>query len=353
MAKAAIIEAAPEVDQIEGVALPRAQSYYIGHEQAQQSLLSAYKSSRMHHAWILGGEKGIGKATLAFRFARFLLENPQAQDESVQMAQSLDVAVNAAHAKMVSAGSHADILHLRRPYDEKSKRFKRDLTVDEVRKTQSFFGSTAAGGAWRICIVDAADEMNTNAANALLKVLEEPPQQTLFLLVSHNPGRLLPTIRSRCRMLSMHKLKDDEILTALVQLGVRIPQDPTARAHLLMLADGSLRQAVMVSQGTALDIASRFEELCSNMLRLDMAQVHGFADLVSGRGAEDAWQTFLDLVRSFLHQQVHKHALEAPSALVRWSELWEKVSRAAADAEALNLDRKQVVLNFFMDLKKL
>ncbi|SDR02746.1 DNA polymerase III subunit delta' [Pseudovibrio sp. Tun.PSC04-5.I4] len=349
MAKAPIVEDAPEFDEVEGLLLPREQTVLYGHEQAETELLDAYRSQRFHHAWILGGPKGIGKATLAFRFARFILEHPDRFSTPVAAANSLYVPPESRSSHMIAAGSHADLLHLRRPWDVKAKRFKRDLPVDEIRKTTAFFGSTAAGGNWRICIVDAADDMNQSAANALLKILEEPPKQSLFILLSHNPGRLLPTIRSRCRRLPMRKLEEATIEHALSDMGSF--QGGTSRA-LHALADGSLRQAALATNGGALDIAQEFSRLTEMLSNLDMIRVHSFADKVSARGAEDAWNTFLELARTFLSNQLRKDASARPDALVRWADLWEKVGRAASTADALNLDRKQVVLSFLIDLRK-
>ena len=348
MAKAPIIEEAPEFDEVDGLPLPREQSQLYGHQIAETELLDAYRSQRFHHAWILGGPKGIGKATLAFRFARFILEHPDRFSTPVMAANSLYVPPESHSARMVAAGSHADLLHLRRPWDLKTKRFKRDLPVDEVRKTTGFFGSTAAGGNWRICIVDSADDMNQSAANALLKILEEPPKQSLFILLSHNPGRLLPTIRSRCRKLTMRKLEEPMIEQALSEMGCS-PSGNTTALH--TLADGSLRQAALAANGGALDIAQEFTALVEAVANLDMIRAYSFADKVSARGAEDAWSTFLELARTFLSNQLRKDASSRPDALVRWADLWEKVGRAASIADALNLDRKQVVLSFLIDLR--
>ncbi|EEA96735.1 DNA polymerase III subunit delta' [Pseudovibrio sp. JE062] len=349
MAKAPIIEEVPEFDEVDGLPLPREQTRLYGHELAETELLDAYRSQRFHHAWILGGPKGIGKATLAFRFARFILEHPDRFSTPVMAANSLYVPPESHSAQMVAAGSHADLLHLRRPWDLKGKRFKRDLPVDEVRRTTGFFGSTAAGGNWRICIVDSADDMNQSAANALLKILEEPPKQSLFILLSHNPGRLLPTIRSRCRKLTMRKLEEPMIEHALTEMGCG-PSGNTEALH--TLADGSLRQAALAANGGALDIAQEFTGLVETITNLDMIRAHGFADKIAARGAEDAWNTFLELARTFLSNQLRKDASTKPDALVRWADLWEKVGRAASTADALNLDRKQVVLTFLVDLRK-
>ena len=166
-------------------------------------LAEAFASGRMHHAWLLAGRAGIGKATLAYRLARHVLARPDERDHS---GKSLEVPTDSAAARQVAALSHPGLLVLRRPYDTKSKRFVSAIPVDEVRRLKSFLGLTSGENAWRVVIVDTADELNLNAANALLKSLEEPPRRALFMLVASEPSGLLPTIRSRCRRLDLQPL---------------------------------------------------------------------------------------------------------------------------------------------------
>src|SRR4029077_2872691 len=145
--------------------------------------------------------QGIGKATLAYRFACSALASPH---ERASGGETLDVADDTRAARQVRALSHPGLLLLRRPYDEKAKRFASAIPVDEVRRLRSFLSHRATDDGWRVVIVDDAKELNVNAANALLKSLEEPPQRTIFLLIAPAPGKLLPTIRSRCRMLPLN-----------------------------------------------------------------------------------------------------------------------------------------------------
>jgi DNA polymerase-3 subunit delta' len=184
-------------DQITGIVLPRENLHLFGHEAAERVLLEAYRSGRMHHAWLITGPEGIGKATLAFRIARFILANPDPSENSIAVADDLTVEAPDALIGKIAHGIHPNILHLQRPWDEKGKRYRTEISVDTVRRIVPFLGTTAGEGGWRIVLVDPADEMNRSAANALLKALEEPPPRTLFVLVSQTPGRLLTTIRSR------------------------------------------------------------------------------------------------------------------------------------------------------------
>src|SRR5436305_5511774 len=177
---------------------PRETSILAGHREAEAALLNAYRSGRIPHAWLIGGAQGIGKATLASRMARFVLAHRNPLAPSVQRAETLAVDRSDPVARQVAAAAHGGLLVLERGLNDRGV-LRTVITVDETRETISFFGSTAAVDGWRVCIVDTVDELNPNAANALLKIPEEPPQRSLFLLVSHAPARALPTILSRCR----------------------------------------------------------------------------------------------------------------------------------------------------------
>ncbi len=352
MAKAPIVEAVPVVDGIDGVPLPMEQTSLIGQERAEKALLDAYRSTRMHHAWLLGGPKGIGKATLAFRFARFALAHPERFGPEVAAATDLTISPESPAFRQVATGAHPNVLHLRRPYDEKGKRFKQDLPVEEVRRTVSFFGSTASGAGWRICIVDSADDMNASSANALLKILEEPPKNSLFLLLSHSPGRLLPTIRSRCRFLDMDVLSEEQVNAGLASMPTADAIDPATRADAAKFADGSLRAALLLLHGDGLAIYHGFLDLAQNLPLIDVLKLHALADVVAARGQTDNWDSFLKIARDWIHSRLQGTDAGNLERLVRWSEVWEKMGRAAADAEALNLDKKQVVLDVFLNLSE-
>ncbi|MEM8700928.1 MAG: DNA polymerase III subunit delta' [Pseudomonadota bacterium] len=341
----------PEVDALPGYPLPNEQTRLIGHRTSEQALLDAYRSERLHHAWILGGAKGIGKATLAFRFAKFIVANPDRFGPGVSAATDLSLADDHPVLRQVAAGGHPNILHLRRPWDEKSKRFKSDLPVDEVRRTVSFFGTTASAKAWRICIVDAADDMNASSANALLKILEEPPERCLFLVLSHAPGRLLPTIRSRCRRLGMDGLTPAEIAGGLQVLGVDELPGSDDLAELATTADGSLRSAISLLSGDGLAIAKGLRRLADNAAQLDLSAVHALADLVAARGQNDNWLNFQHVLERLCHERMRQDMQAGVQSAYRHVALWEKTNTAIRDADALNLDRKQVVLDFFFALR--
>src|ERR1700736_1609309 len=189
---------------------PRETTALFGHRDAETALLNAYRSGRIPHAWLIGGAQGIGKATLAYRMARFVLAHRNPLSPSVQRAETLAVDRSDPVARQITAGAHGGLLVLERGLNDRGV-LRTVITVDETRETISFFGSTAAVDGWRVCIVDTVDELNPNAANALLKILEEPPQRSLFLLVSHSPARALPTILSRCRKLPLRPLSTADV----------------------------------------------------------------------------------------------------------------------------------------------
>ncbi|MBN9670624.1 DNA polymerase III subunit delta' [Roseibium aggregatum] len=343
----------PEVDALPGVPLPHERDRLIGHTAAEATLLEAYRSERLHHAWILGGPKGIGKATLAFRLARFAVAHPDRFGPETASKNTLRVPEDHPAARQLKGGGHPNILHLRRPWDEKSKRFKSDLPVDEIRRTVSFFGTTASANAWRLCIVDAADDMNISSANALLKILEEPPERCLFLVLSHAPGRLLPTIRSRCRRLDLAPLEPEEIITGLRELAPSALPSEADLMEIAKTADGSLRSALTLLSGDGLTIAKGVRQLAETAKGLDLAAVHALADLVAARGQSDNWDSFQHIAETWLHARMRQALKSGIPNAFEYVGLWEKTKKAIGESDALNLDRKQVVLDFFLALRGL
>ena len=194
---------------------PRETIVLYGHAEAEQTLLAAYRSLRFPHAWLIAGPAGIGKATLAYRMARFMLAHPDPFAPSVLGAKSLHVDADHPVARRIAAQAQPDLLVLERTINEKTGKLRQDIQVDDVRRTVAFFGSTAGEGGWRIAIVDAVDELNPSGANALLKILEEPPRRAALLLVSRSAARLLPTMRSRCRVLALRPLDAADVEKAI------------------------------------------------------------------------------------------------------------------------------------------
>ncbi len=230
----------PEPDRIEGAPHPRETNLLYGQDAAQADFLQAFGSDRLHHGWLITGPRGVGKATLAWQIARFLLATPLVREDGLFGAPppptDLHIAPDHPVSRRMLAGSEAGLFALRRPYDDKAKRLKAQITVDEVRRLKGFFALSSADGGRRVVIVDTADDMNVSAANAILKLLEEPPDRTTLLLVSHQPSRLLPTIRSRCRELRLAPLNAADMAQALA--ATEIEQDVSNPAALAALSGG-------------------------------------------------------------------------------------------------------------------
>ncbi len=245
----------PEADRLPGAPHPRETARVFGHGAAEAAFLDAYASGRLHHAWLIAGPKGVGKATLAWRLARFLLAQPPDEGGGLfgapEPPATLDVAPDHPVARRVAALSEPRLFLLRRPWDEKTKKLKTEITVDATRRLKEFFALSAAEGGRRVVIVDAADEMNRSAANALLKLLEEPPERATLLLIAHSPARLLPTIRSRCRILRLRPLPAPDLAEALAQAGAEPVEGPTAPS-LAALADGSVGAAFQLIESDGL-----------------------------------------------------------------------------------------------------
>jgi len=339
----------------------------VGHDIAERTMLAAQQAGKLHHAWLLTGPRGIGKATLAWRFARFLLAG---QEGGLFGApDSLDVAREAPGRSLIDARSHPDLFHLRRTMNPDTGRMRNEIVVDDVRGLGEFMHMTPAMGDWRVAIVDAADEMNRNAANAVLKILEEPPPNAVLLIVAHAPGRLLPTIRSRCRRLAMHPLADE---TVVALLGDHAPNtSPDERMALTRLGEGSIGRALELASAGSLALYREMVDVLATLPELDMPRLHGFAERFARRGEEANadWRSLNYLFDGWLKGLLREGAVGAESppvvpaeralreklltaaSLDRWMEAWEKVARLLSRSDAVNTDRKQTVLGSFLILQ--
>jgi len=358
-----------EPDRLDGFAHPRMASDFVGNAIAEQTLLKAYTSGRLHHAWLFSGPEGVGKATLAYRFARFLLARDGDGGDAIAQG-SLSIPSENRVSALVGARAHPNLLVLRRPWLPERKRLATAITVGEARRLRRFFGHTAGAGRWRVVIIDRAEEMNVAAANALLKNLEEPPADCVFLLVCSAPGRLPVTIRSRCRTLKFAPLDSAELETAVLAAfraaGQAAPQGELVRAC-LPLAQGSVGRALRLLESGGSELYDRLIRLIARLPELDHEGVHALADELSSPRADEAYQLFFELagdtlVRIVGHATTGQGALGAEaelagrlkdaSALAQWASLWETIQRAKAEADALNLDRKNLVLATFFRLEE-
>ncbi|MDA1090465.1 MAG: DNA polymerase III subunit delta' [Proteobacteria bacterium] len=373
-------------DDIEyGAPPPVANPDLIGHDEAEATLKQAFACGRLAHAWLLSGPRGIGKATLAYRFARYVLAHggpdagpiagPETGPDTGQglFGDGLDLPENKPDSlyiapehpvfRRVKSGGHSDLKVVIRTINDKTDKMRTEIVVEDVRSVNDFFHHTAGEGGWRVVVVDCADEMNTIAANALLKVLEEPPPRGLLLLVSHNPGRLLPTIRSRCRKLVLHALPEDRVASLISTYRPDLDDgDVSVLAH---LADGSPGRALALADKGGLGLYRDMMGLLETLPRLDVGALHAFGGKLGKTGADEAFHTVSGLLQWWLSRLILAAAggpmegaeealmkrLAGAASLDRWFEVWEKINRLLAKTDPINLSRKQVVLNVFLSLQ--
>lgn len=369
-------DALPGPDQIAGAPHPKSTLQIFGQDAAQADFLQAYNSGRLHHGWLLTGPRGTGKATMAYRIARFLLSQPVAQDDGLFGAppapSSLDTDPDHAIARRIAAGSEPGLCILKRggagstESDQRKNleagKFAKDIRVGDVRKLNDFFNFSATDGGRRVVIVDAADELNTQAANALLKRLEEPPQNATLLLVAHQPSRLLPTIRSRCRELRFAPLGAQDMQAALMHA---MPDASGDQAGLTALTSGSVGEAIRLANLSGLAIYAELTQLFASLPRMDRARAVALADAASGRGAEDKLDLMIDLLGLLLARLARTGTLGSPpqmqavqgeadmlmrlapdpGAARRWAAVAQEADARLRHGRAVNLDPAALILD--------
>ncbi len=319
---------------------PRENPHLMGHVAAERAMLEAMRGGRLHHAWLMTGPDGVGKATLAFRFARRLLAGG---------AETLDLEVGHPVFRRVAAGSHADLLTVEREWDEKKKRLKKNISADRAREIPGFLHLTPAEGGWRVVIVDGAEDVNPQSANALLKVLEEPPARAVLLLVSASPGRLLPTIRSRCRHLALEALPEADMERVL---SLYLPSMPAAeRAHLASLAQGSPGRALNLAEHGGLAVAGLVDEVFQKMPEFPLLRGYEMADSMR---EEVAFDLFFSLLRGGIAGAVTAHLRGAADGVQArllglhgvdwWGAVWSRLGEIQRETEQHNLERRQAVV---------
>jgi len=352
-------ETEPVSDRLEACPHPRETYDLIGQAEAEHEILKAYRSNALPQAIILGGPPGLGKATLAWRTARFLLSHPNPNEASVQAATDLSVDRDHPISHQLEALSHPDIVLLRRETNEKSKKFYSEIRTEDVRGAIHLFQQAAGAGGYRICIVDSADDLNRSGANALLKTIEEPPPKSLFLIVAHRPDSLLPTIRSRCRRILLKPLAADAILNILEGLAPPWPHLPQGeRAEAAERAQGSLHDALRLLNGHGVALDMQIRAMLTALPQVDWLSVHALADQITGRDGLADYQTLMITIIDWLSETTRARAgagcagVQAVDLkrLAPLAEVWEKVSEAARETEVLNLDKRPLVLSIFADL---
>lgn len=362
------VEALPEADRLGAFPHPRHTLRLFGHDGAQTELRAALDSGRMHHAWMLTGRSGIGKATLAYAVARRILAGP---DERLdEPGRPFAVRADCSAERQVGVLSHPGLLLIRRPWDQKAKRHLTQIPVDEVRRLKTFVSLSAGGGDRRVVIADSLDEMNVNAANALLKALEEPPTGLVFLLIASEPGRVLPTIRSRCRTLALRPLSDDLVVRAARAAaaacdGIDLPEG-TAATTLAALAEGSVGRYLTLAAADGVKLQARVRALFDRLPAVDWTAVHALADETSGADKAERfdllWELLLTALSGSIRARVQaSQATERAAACRMIAEdrvsqaavLWADAVAEKAELDSLNLDRRILLVTLVQRLARL
>ncbi len=334
-------------DVLDGAVPPAENTKLFGHAEAEHFLAQSYRSGKGHHAILIEGPEGIGKATLAFRFANHVLSHPEPTLAPEELA---DPDPKSIVSRQIASGASHNLLHLTRPTDEKTGKVKGAITVDEVRRAGKFFSQTSGTGNWRIVIVDPADDLNRNAANAILKILEEPPKRSLFLVLTHAPGKLLPTIRSRCLPLHLKPLAPDALRHAMAHLGLDVSGEHGEKV--LASADGSVSEALKLINYGGIDIMAAFETVLAGQGPAIRKDMHKLADVLAGKDGETIFEFFTALVTSHIMREARTAARFGDiERAERFARLSGGITERLTVAQAYNLDRKQTILSILDDLK--
>lgn len=345
---AADLEEGAEPDQLEGTPHPREQVAFHGHPESEKAFLDAMGAGRLHHAWLIGGAEGIGKATLAYRVAKFLLAYPRPPSP---LPETLRIGADHPVARQVAARSHPNLAVLRRTSATDKKAASATIPVEAVRKATALFGSTAADAGYRICVVDSAEDLTLSSANALLKLIEEPPARSLFLIVSHAPRRVLPTIRSRCRRLDLRPLGELDLRAVVRSLGSPWAEtDEGLLAQAIRGAEGSVRRTLEMLDEAKIQLVAELTRSLDALPAIDMKYVLSLSESLSRKDAEDRYDLALDTVFRWASGRVRAQADLGAARLAPLVEVCDKIARSAREVDVFNLDRRPLVISLFDDL---
>lgn len=344
MAKRARISEPDDLDRIEGYPHPRETSAFIGQEAVLARAARAIRGGKPPQGWLISGPPGIGKATLAYRIARYLLT----YGAHPTGASDLSVPPEDPNAIQVAAGSHPGLLVLKRGINERTGKPMTELPVSEIRRLQGFFGMTSGAGGWRIAIVDSADDMNDNAANAILKLLEEPPSRAMLILLANRPGQLLPTIRSRCQRLDLRPLPEKDVADTLK---IHLPDaSDDERAALARLSGGSIGAALALAEGEGRNLAAEADRLIEHAAAPDVIALLALGDRLWRM--RDGLSRLGDFLIDALTARIRARARQPGQNLRPWTLLLSRLDEDFARARALNLEPRQTILSAARDLSQ-
>lgn len=340
---------------------PQNNPYLVGHEDAENSFLKSWKAGKLHNSWLITGPEGIGKATFAYKLARFLL----AAGENQKIAcNSLDIAENNPVFRLVSNNSHPDLKIIQRDFIETDKKkvikaikdgdamdakqlqeLKKSavIKVDEVRAVNEFLSKKSFDGNWRIVIVDSVDDLNTAGANAILKILEEPPVKSLLLLISHNPGSLLPTIRSRCAKINLQPLNENIVASLLRRYRPQLNE--TEIKGLAKISSGSIGRAINYADNDGLGLYEKLEKIFYSRSKLEVSDVLELCE--SAAHDESVWCLLSELIVKFMSEM-----FKSGENIKEMGNAWDFSMRLFRETESLNMDKKQVLLNIITTIYK-
>ena len=370
------LEPLPLSDKISGAPHPSEATKIFGQDSAQQQFSNAFDMGRLHHAWLLSGPRGVGKATLVWKIAKFLLTTPNAPAQDglfgamSQHVSNLETPPDHPALPRILAGSEPALCVLRRSYDEKRKRFKQNITVDDVRSLKSFFGLSAADGGARVVIIDAADDMTDSAANALLKMLEEPPKNAFLFLISHQPAALLPTLRSRCRELRLSALSHDMMQQALTQAKIHLSEEQSSL--FTRLSAGSAGQAIRLAQLDGDALYSALISTLQTLPSLNQSAALKLAESFAGQANSERFDLLIDLIDYILGQAAKTSLIpldpdsdpttldqklfttlhKGPIGARKWALLQQDISQRMRHGRAVNLDPVTLILDMFFKIEK-
>ena len=360
-----------------GLRAPRKSDFCVGFDKAEQDLLHQIEKGTMPHALIFAGPEGIGKSTFTYRMIRYLLKNGGKEtadggmfgdDLPAESVTTFEIPSDDPVFSKVASGGHPDLMTVERAYDEKKQRYKGNVDVDSVRKITPFMRMTASQGGWRIVLVDDADTMNRNAQNAVLKILEEPPAHALIILIAHRAGAMIPTIRSRARLINFAPLSKADFTTVLRREHAALPMDDIDVLH--NISGGSAGRALQIVDEGGLEAIDKIMGLLYGWPKWQWSQIHLLADAMSRPGQEDSLRAFQEvfiwIMNSMLRAKARNEIPAAPLnndavrqlmdhySLNQLIEITGNLQAHFDKVQAANLDKRHAVIGAFslFDIKK-